>query len=165
MKLFLAAFVMMATLSLTGCGKDDEDTNYEASKSYAIRYQGRVLEPGEKVVYNVTFTDRTNDEAVVDFFFENITQQSLQTRFKVEFVEGPESMKELPVCYGDQCRDVKCPYTSEIFTLEPGVDPIALQIHCTLSNHAEGSKGTYKITVGNTGSMNDPQVFFLQFVL
>lgn len=166
MKFLMAAFVMMATVSLTGCNKDDEKTGetYPASTSYAIHYQGRVLEPGQTVVYNVTEADRTADEAMVDFFIENKTQESLQTRFKVEFVEGPDSMNELPVCYG-QCKPVTCPYQSEVFTLEPGVDTRALQIHCYPSLHQAGAKGTYKITVGKTGSMDDPQVFFLQFVL
>ena len=165
MKLFLAAFVMMATATLVGCSKDEEKQNdYPASTSYAIHYMDRVLEPGQMVVYNITDADRTNDEAMVDFFVENLTQESLQTRFKVEFVEGPDSMKELPVCY-DQCKPVTCPYQSEVFTLAPGIDSKAIQIHCYPGMHQAGVKGTYKLTVGKTGSMEDPQVFFLQFVL
>ena len=163
-KLFLAAFVMMATVSLTGCSKDDEETTYPASTSYAIHYDGQVLKPGQTVKHVVTTAEREADEAMVDFFIENITQETLQTRFKVEFVESPESMNELPVCY-EQCKPVNCPYQSEIFSVAPGVDTKALQLHCYPSLHEAGSKGTYKITVGKTGSMDDPQVFFLQFVL
>lgn len=164
MKLFLAAFVMVATVSLTSCGKDEEETAYEASTSYAIHYDGEVLKPGQTVKYTITDEDRATDEATVDFYIENLTQESLQTRFKVELVDGPDSMKELPVCYG-QCKPVTCPYTSDVFSLAPGLDTRALEIHCYPSMHQAGSKGTYKITVGKTGSMDDPQVFFLQFNL
>ena len=164
-KLLLAAFVMMATVSLTSCGKDDEkETTNPATTTYAIHFEGQVLTPGQTVKHTVTAAEKEADEAMVDFFIENITQEALQTRFKVEFVEGPDSMRELPVCYGE-CKPVTCPYQSEIFSLAPGVDTRALQIHCYPSFHEAGSKGTYKITVGKTGSMDDPQVFFLQFIL
>jgi hypothetical protein len=166
MKFLLAAFVMMATVSLTGCNKDDENSGetYPASTSYAVHYQGQALAPGQKVVYNITDADKETDEATVDFYIKNLTQESLQTRFKVELEDGPESMKDLPVCYG-QCKPVTCPYTWNVFTLVPGLDQQALEIHCYPSMHDAGSQGTYKITVGKGGDMEDPQVFFLQFNL
>lgn len=165
MKLFFAAFVMVATVSFVSCSKDDDEKNdYPASTSYAIHYQDGVLTPGQTVVHTVTAEERANGEALEAFFFENKTANALQTRYKVELVEGPESMSDVPVCYGE-CRVVKCPFNSDVFSLAPGVDSKEFSIHCYPDMHQAGSKGTYKITVGKTGSMEDPQVFFLQFVL
>ena len=165
MKLFLTAFVMMATVSLVGCSKDDEkEDNYTNSSSYAVRYQGRALEPGQKIVHTVTDAEREVFEVIEAFHFENKTESALQTRYKVEFVEGAESMKEVPVCYGE-CRTVTCPFSSEVFSLAPGVDNQEFSIHCSPDFHDAGAKGTYKITVGKTGSMDDPQVFFVEFIL
>jgi len=166
MKLLMAAFVMMATVSFVSCNKDkdEESENYQASTSYAVHYQNSVLEPGQTVVHRVTDIERGAGEALEAFFLENKSDVALQTRYKVELVEGPATMKDVPVCYGE-CRVVTCPYQSEIFSLAPGVDNNEFSIHCYPDFHEAGVLGTYKITVGKTGSMDDPQVFFVKFVL
>lgn len=166
MKLFMVAFVMMATVSLVACSDDDENPSGQPteSTSYAIHYQDRVLEPGETICHTVTEMERIADEAVEDFFIENKTSSTLSTSFKVEFVEGPDSMRELGVCYG-VCIPVTCPYSWSVFQIEPGIDTNPLQLHCYPSDHATGVTGTYRITVGEGSELANPQVFFLQFVL
>lgn len=170
-KMMMAAVMTMAMVGFVACSKDDDkktdepqQQTYEASGSYAIHYMGRTLEPGQTVYHNVTEAEKEADEAVDDFHIENLRDLTLGTRFKVEFVSGPTSMNEVPVCYG-QCKSVICPYTSNEFDLASGLDPIALQVHCYPRDHEAGSKGTYRITVGIGESLEDPQVFFLQFAL
>ena len=167
-KYLMAAVLMMASVSLVACSKDDDNkTNeetFEASGSYVIHYMNRTLEPGQTVYHNVTEAERAADEAMDDFYIENLRDVSLGTRFKVELVSGPSSMNEVPVCYG-QCQPVVCPYTSDLFYLAHGVDSHALEIHCYPSFHEAGSVGTYRMTVGVGEALDDPQVFFLQFSL
>ena len=167
-KYLMVAVLMMASVSLVACSKDDDNkTNEEtfvASGSYVIHYMNRTLEPGQTVYHNVTDAEKEADEAMDDFYIENLRDVLLGTRFRVELVSGPASMKELPVCYG-QCKPVTCPYTSDEFYLARGVDSHPLEIHCYPREHEAGSVGTYRITVGVGEALDDPQVFFLQFSL
>lgn len=160
---------MTATVSLIGCSKDEENENnnnqttYEESNSFEIIYMNRELEAGETLNCNLTAEELEFDDAEVSLYVKNISSATAHRVYKVEFVEGPDSMKKVPVCYG-QCTERDLPYTSDAVNLAAGqTDATPIQIHLYPSNHGDAHTGTYKITVGEGQSLSDPQVCFLKF--
>ena len=166
-KFLMAATVLFAAMNLTACNKDDEKTEPtpnpgEASAKYEIMYLGRTLEPGQVIYCNLTDEQRANDDAEVDVYMKNITDATLNTHFRVELADGPETMNEVPVCYGE-CLIQQCPYTSEAIQLAPGIDTKPLQLHVYPSQHGRSGSGSYRITVGEGSSLANPQVFYVNF--
>ena len=165
-KYLAIAAMSVALTGLVACDPEPEpepepDT-YSVSSSYNVIYEGATLTPGQVIVHEVSMSEGVNDDAEVDLRVENKTNGTLSTVHCVELTEGPESMKQVPVCYG-ACRVVDCPYTSNPYSLEPGVDPTPLQIHLYPSFHGDTHTGTYKVTIAEAGTLANPMVFFVKF--
>lgn len=160
MKLFLAAFVMMATVSLVGCSKDEEKTTYEASTTFDIIHNNQTVAAGATVEYTLGAEEFDGE---VSLFVKNKSTNTVQRVFKVELVEGPATMANAPICYG-QCTEQHLPYTSEPAAIAAGAtDAQAIQIHLWPDMHVDAHTGTYKVTVGNGANLEDPQVCFVKF--
>lgn len=154
-------------LSLTACEKEPEptpanDVNYEESNTYAIYYQGSALTAGETITVSPTPEQRDNDDVEADIFMYNKTDNTLNTCFKVELVDGPATMGEAPICYG-VCQSKPLPYTHEAIALAPGMDPTPIQVHVYMGMHEGATTGTYRITVGEGSELANPQVCNIKF--
>ena len=159
----MAAAVMLASFSFVACGKDDEKENkYEESNSYAIYHEGHALAAGETITITPSEEQRQLMDVEADIYMYNKTENTLNTCFKVELAEGPESMKnEAPVCYG-VCQTQQLPYIHEPISLAPGLDSKPIQVHVYMDMH-ETHTGTYRITVGEGTSLANPQVCYIKF--
>lgn len=171
----MASLFMTAMIGFAGCSKEDDnkDNNhhndnpnpqeeYEESTSYAIYYGGEKVLAGQTVVYNLTDRHRDDDYVSVEFIPENLTGGVAMTVVRLDMIEGPNSMKNISFCT-DMCRDVTCPYTSDPYQLEPGMNSITpISYHCYPSQKGSGVSALYKLTVGLGENIEDPQVFFLR---
>ena len=165
MKLFLAAFVMMATVAFTACSEKDNDPkeSYEASTTFDILHNGQAVAAGATVEHTLTAEEIRNDDAEVSLYVKNKSNATVQRVFKVELSDGPSSMANAPICYG-QCTEHQLPYTSEAVAIAAGTtDSKPIQIHLYPSQHGDAHSGTYKVTVGKGANLEDPQVCFVKF--
>lgn len=162
----MAAALALASFGMVACGDDDEkdngNTTYEESASYAIYYEGQALKAGQTIVVSPTAAQIDLDDVEADLFMYNKTDNTLNTCFKVELVDGPASMNEAPVCYG-VCQSQQLPYTHEPISLAPGMDPKPIQVHVYMGLHEGAHTGTYRITVGEGTSLANPQVCNIKF--
>lgn len=168
MKLFLTAFVMMATVSLVACGDDDKPENsssdpeqYTESSTFALIYAEHAVAAGDTVVYT-----RTSQLAVVNFDIVNKTQQSHDAYFRVEKLEGPAYMNDMGFCT-DVCDNFSCPFTAPSpahpFTIPAGgTEYFDFQFQGTFDT---GTTALYKIVCGSGEALEDPQVFFLRIIM
>ena len=167
MKLFLAAFVMMATVTFTACGdkdNDPEEQSYQASATFDILYSGQAVAAGATVEYALTAEEVSFDDCEVSLYVKNKSNATVQRVFKVELSDGPSSMANAPICYG-QCTEHQLPYTSEAVAIAAGTtDSKPIQIHLYPSQHGDAHSGTYKVTVGKGANLEDPQVCFVKFI-
>lgn len=164
-KFFMAA-LMVATVGFIACSKDDDkktdnSETYTESASYAIYYQGAALTAGQTINCTPTAAQIELQDAEVDIYMFNKTESTLNTCFKVELTEGPDTMKQMPVCYG-VCETHQSPYTHEAIALAPGMDSKPIQVHVYMDMHNTNT-GTYKITVGEGENLANPQVCFVKF--
>lgn len=168
--------VMAMGVALTGqvsCGDDPEpepDNNNNGSPvvvdptvqsgSYKFHYLDRDLQPGQTVYYYPTQEEADNEWADVDFYIENLTGSNLETVMKVERIGGPEAFDALTICFDEICKNGTCPWTSDAFTVEPGVND-NLTIKVEYNPRSATEPGVYQITIGKGASLADPQVMFL----
>ena len=166
-KYFMAAVLMMATVSLTGCKKDDEkktDGPSETTEStlYAFQFNGETVAAGATVQFHPSFQQITNDMAQVDFFMVNKTEQDQESVLKIELVSGPAALShEVEICYSGACRQFALPWTSEALTLVPGVNT-ALKMTLDYMPSVVTEKTVYCITLGKGTAMENPQVMYLE---
>lgn len=160
----MAALMLGTFAGFVACGDDDEKENkYEESTSYAIYYDGRALAAGQTITVSPNAAQIELDDVEADIFMYNKTDNTLNTCFKVELVEGPASMKdEAPVCYG-VCQTQHLPYLHEPISLAPGMDSRPVQIHVYMGLHEGAHTGTYRVTVGEGESLANPQVCNIKF--
>lgn len=152
--------ISLATFSMVAC-KDDpvEPTPDETteSTSYAFQYQDTTPAAGATVDFTPNMQQSELDWAGVDFYMVNKTSENLETVMKVERVSGPASFDNLSICYGESCKTGTCPYTSNVMTLEPGVNT-NLRITIDYAPSAVTEETIYRITIGKGTSLQDPQV-------
>lgn len=164
-KFLMAGIMMSAMVGFISCSKDEEkeETTIEESTSYAIYYEGQALTAGQTIVVSPTADLSENPDVAADLFMYNKTSNTLNTCFKVELVEGPESMgADVPVCYG-VCRMHNLPYTHESIALAPGLDQNAIQVHVYTDMREGINNATYRITVGEGNQLANPQVCNVKF--
>lgn len=155
-------------LSLTACEPEPDptpapDVNYQESTAYAIYYDGQALTAGQTITVSPTAEQIANDDLEADLYMFNKTENTLNTCFKVELVEGPESMsKDVPVCYG-VCQARNLPYTHEPITMGPGMNNSPIQLHVYMTMHEGTTTGSYRITVGEGTELANPQVCIVKF--
>ncbi len=156
---YLAVMAMSFTLmGLVACGEKEETTT---PASYAFQYEGRTLEPGQTVYFYPRETEVTNDWATVHLLLENNSAVDQPTVLKVERVDGPAAFDALSICYGETCKTGVCPWTSDPFTLVPGVnEDMEVKIDYKPSD-AAAANGVYKITIGQGVEMKYPQYMLL----
>lgn len=162
---YLASLAMCVALAgLTACEPepDPEPTpdTYTESGSYAILYNGEAIAAGETLTYNPSIGETTNDLAVIHLLFENKTESPLSTVMKVEKIEGPAAMDDLMVCFGEECNSPTAPWTSNPFTLEPGVNS-DFPVTFDYAPSKVTSKTTYRMTIGKGSALEDPQVILI----
>ena len=162
--------ISIVGLSLTACEPEPEPeptpepVTYEESTAYAIYYEGQALTAGQTITITPTEAQIGLDDVEADLNMYNKTDNTLNTCFKVELVEGPESMgKDVPVCYG-VCQMQQLPYTHAPISLAPGLDSRPVQLHVYMSMHEGINTGTYRITVGEGTELANPQVCNVKFV-
>ncbi len=160
-KLLTAAAMLFAVAGFAACGEDEpETTTYTESNSYAIIYEGESIAAGQTITYHPTDRQIDLDLAAIDLLMENKTDANLETCIKIEKLEGPEEMNNLMICYGETCKSPTAPWTSDAFTLTPGVND-NMQVKFDYSPSAVTSKTVYRFTVAKSGSMGDPQVILI----
>ena len=101
--------------------------------------------------------------AVVNFNLVNKTQESQEAYFMIEFVEGDDVMKNYTFCT-DLCYDTEggrntfsTPNPFELEALASG------EFHFQFMNGAPaGSTALYRLTVGSSDELLDPQVIFVR---
>ena len=165
-KLFLAAFVMMATMGFVACGDEDktepstpDPVQYTESSSLTIKYEGNAVAAGDTAIYT-----HTTGMPMMFFDVVNKTQVSRDVYFKVEMLEGPASMGSMGLCT-DVCNNFTCPFIApnpnRPFTIPAGgSNSFDLQFM-----GEEGSTAVYKMTGGIGQDLQDPQVIFLKVIL
>ena len=163
---YLAALAMSIALTgLTACDPEPTpdptpDPTTESSL-YAFQYDGQIVAAGGTIYYTPTLQQVNNDQAMVDFFMVNKTEENLPTVMKVEVVSGPEALNDLEICYDGLCRNYTCPWTSGELILVPGVNT---DLKMTLDYHPSDINGitsVYRITIGKGANMEQPQVMYL----
>ena len=159
-KLLTAAAMLIAVTGFVACNDEKENTTYTDSKSYAIIYEGENVAAGQTVTFHPTARQIEQDFASIDLLMENKTESNLQTCLKIEKTEGPAEMDNMMVCYGETCKSPTAPWTSDPFTLVPGINEDML-IRFDYTPSSVTSKTTYRFTVAKSGSMADPQVIYL----
>ena len=151
----LALVAMTITLAtLTACGEKTEQD------LYAFHFDGAVVSADATVMFTPTSDQVRNDWAEVEFLMENKTDANLETVMKVERVSGSEALDELTICFGESCKTGTCPWTSDAFTLVPGVnDNMKVLLEYKPSNITGTS--VYRITIGKGTKMESPRVMLL----
>lgn len=163
-KFLMAAIAVMAFAGLSGCNKDDDKSDnpgprdYTESSTFSIMYDGNAVAAGDTVTYNYTV-----GMAVVNFNLVNKTQKLQEAYFMVEFVEGDDVMKNYTFCT-DLCYDTEggrntfsTPNPFELEALASG------EFHFQFMNGAPaGSTALYRLTVGSSDELLDPQVIFVR---
>ena len=175
-RFLLAALVMGATVSLVACDKETKDDptpeveiittdwqseTHEASNSYALHFNNVPVNAGEVVDYEVSESDRSLDVAMPTLVIENLTKENLMTSQKVELVEGPVTMQEVEICGGGNC-----PWDGKDYEIVPGLNPdksIYVKVHP--SKCPDNTTAVYRITVGQTSELANPQVIFVRIKL
>ena len=160
--LVMAAFLMMATVSLVSCGKEEENNDDPITQStvFAFHYNGNTLEAGATVDLHPTMTETQNDFARATLVVENMTDAEVQACIKVECVEG-SGAHEIELCYDNNCRNVQVGKVSAPFTIYPG-QPQANEIIYDYTPSTLNSTLVYKLTIGEGSKMKNPQVVFLK---
>ena len=162
---YLAAMAMSVALTgMVACTDPDPEPEPMPdpgvqSTVYAFQYQGRILEAGDTIVFFPTEQQISAGDAVVHFRMVNNTQEDLSTVMEVKKVAGPREYNTLSICFED-CRDYQLPWTSNPFTLVPGVNS-DVAIHYDPSQITGTNTMLYRITIGKGTAMEDPQVMFL----
>lgn len=159
-KYLAAVAISIATLGLTSCDKEPEPEPNTESTSFAILYNGNAVAAGSTLDFHPSADEIANDWAQVDLRLENKTSENIQAVLKVEMVEGPDAMNRIAICYGETCKNPLCPWTSDSFTLTPGVNQ-NLPIHYDYSPSMVTEKTTYRFTVAKASNLDDPQVIFI----
>lgn len=163
----LAVAVMAVVMTgLTSCGEKTEvpgePSVSETTQSalYAFQYNGETVAAGATVYYTPTPQQVSNDQAMVDFYMVNRTDENLETVMKVERVSGPEELDNLEICYDGMCRNFQCPWNSDPMTLVPGVNE-DLKMTIDYLPSVIDRKSVYRITIGKGTAMEEPQVMYL----
>lgn len=162
---YLALTAMcVAMTGMAACEPDPDpdptpDT-YTESATYGIIYEGSNVAAGEILAIHPSASEITLDFASIELLPENKTGNNLETKLKVELLEGPDAMKDIMICYGETCKNPTCPWTSDAFTLAPGVNNDML-IKFDYSPSKVTSKTTYRMTIGKGESLEDPQVILI----
>lgn len=162
-RIMLAAAIGMAMLAFAACkDKPEENDTITESSTYAILYNGEAIAAGATIDYHPSLTETENDFAAIDILFENKTAENQATAIKVEKVEGPAGMDNLMICYGATCNEFPIPWTSDVTTMAPGVDHTN-EFKVEYAPSQVTSKTTFRLTIGKTAALTDPQVVFLHF--
>ena len=161
---YLATMAMCVALTgLVACDPDDPEPTpdtYTESATYGIIYNESHVAAGEILTIHPTLSELSNDFATIELLPENKTANNLETRMKVELLEGPDVMKDIMICYGETCKNPTCPWTSDPFTLVPGVNNDML-IKFDYSPSKVTEKTTYRLTLGKGTSLDDPQTILI----
>ncbi len=155
----------IVALSLTACDPTPETPDPEpdptiASSLYAFQYNNQTMAAGDTIHFHPDRNQISNDMAQVNFYMVNKTEQELPTVMKVDLVSGPNELKTLEICYSGSCRTYSCPWTSENFTLVPGVNTDLLMTIDYAPSVING-ESIYRITIGKGTAMEESQVMFL----
>lgn len=136
---------------------EPEPEQYTESSTLTIKYEGNAVAAGDTAVYN------NNNSVIPMMVFEvvNKTHTGFDAYFKVEMLEGPESMGSMGFCT-DVCNNFICPFVAprpnRPFTIPAnGSNTFDLQFM-----GGEGSRALYKMTAGKGEDLQDPQIIFLR---
>ena len=159
-RIMLAAMLGLSMLAFTACKEKEEDTPDQPSTSYSFIYDGQAVEYGASISHAATFEEVNMDFAHVHLLFENKTSDNLETCLKIELVEGPAEMNDIMICFGEECKNGTCTWTSSPFTLKPGVNSDML-VDFEYFPSRVTSKTTYRFTLGKGTALADPQVMLV----
>lgn len=161
-KYMAVAAMSIALVGLTACtDKPEENSENVESTSYAFHFNGETVSAGATVSYSPTLQQMTLDWGSLDFLMENKTDANLETCMKVERTEGPAAFDNLSICYGETCKTGTCPWTSDVFTLVPGVNE-NMKVIIDFIPSAATEDAVYRITIGKGTSLQDPQVMYVR---
>lgn len=151
------ALIVMSTamIGFASCEKNTDDT-----PAYAIHYNGAAMAADATIDIQPNLIETQNDFASIDLLLENKTSDNLSTCIKVEMLEGPDAMKDLMICYGTTCKNPTCPWTSDAFTLTPGVNE-NMAIKFDYAPSKVTTKTVYRMTVGKAGSLDNSQTLLI----
>ncbi len=154
LKLLMAAVVMIATVSLAACSKDDDKKNSDNPtpvdhNDFAIRQGGGIVNSGDTVL---------NDSYKVAFFVFNQSSEAQTFSARVEKVSGPDAMNNISYCV-NLCYDpLPCERIKPSFTVEANGSQ-ELDFEYMGDEHA---KALYRLTVGKGSAMENPEVVYFQ---
>lgn len=155
-RIMLAAAMGVAMLGFTACKEKESNPDI-----YSFIYEGQAASDGQNIVYTATSDEVRNDWAIVEFLLENKTDANQQACLKVERIEGPEAMNDINICFGETCKTGKCPWTSEPFTLVPGINN-DMNISFDYMPSQVTGKTVYRLTVGTGTSLSEPKTLLLE---
>lgn len=141
-------------MGLVSCGDKDEPA------IYGFQYDGKAVAADATVYFTPTTTQVRDDWAVAEFMMENLTDANLETVMKVEVVSGPTELNALTICFGETCRIGTCPWTSDPFTLVPGVNT-EVPVHLEYAPSVINGTSVYRITIGKGAALENPQVMYI----
>ena len=162
---YLAAMAMCVALTgLVACDPEPdpqpEPDTYTESTTYGIIYNEEYVAAGQTLVIHPTAEELNNDFSTIELLLDNKTSDDITTTMKVEKTEGPDAMNDIMICYGETCKNGSCPWSSDPFILEPGIN-YNMMIKFDYSPSLVTSKTTYRMTIGKGASFEDPQVIFI----
>ncbi|MBR1766187.1 MAG: hypothetical protein IJ745_03990 [Bacteroidales bacterium] len=169
-RFFALAAVGTALMGMVSCGKDEEKTSEEdivitESATYAVYFNNNVIAAGDTVVCQPTLSDMRNGLARFDFLFFNKTETPVSSMVKLEMADGPSSMNHVLVCGGanNQCMEQDCPWTSEAYPIEPGLDtqhPLSVEF-----TPGTGEQAVYRLRVMEQGKTDNAQIIYFNVIL
>lgn len=153
---YLALVAMgFALTGLVACNDKEK-----AEDLYAFQYDGKTVDADATVYFTPTTAQVRDNWAVVDFLMENTSDANLETCMKVERVSGPAALDALTICFGETCKIGTCPWTSEAFTLVPGVNT-DIPVHLEYEPGIIDGPSVYRITIGKGSALESPRAMYL----
>ena len=163
---YLATAAMCISLTgLVGCEPEQVEPSNTPdptveSALFAFQYDGQVMKAGDTIQYHPSMNQTAIDQASVDFFLINKTEEELSSVMKVELMAGATALNSLQICYADNCRVYTCPWTSDPITLVPGVNT-DMKITIDYRPTDITTQSIYRVTIGKGTAMEEPQVMYL----
>lgn len=130
-----------------------------SAQKYALHFNatdGPVVAAGDTAVYTTADIDITIGRAFINFYIENITDDTLTTDNSWEVTEGPADL-ETDICAGGNCPQ------QGMYDLVPGDNPdMPFTIEPILKPEYGGQYIIYRITIGEGRNLENSVTVYLR---
>lgn len=156
---YLAAMAMgVALMGMVAC--TDPEVVEENLDIYAFQFNDQTVADGATVYFTPSISQVGNDWAQVYFYMENKSDANVETVMKVERMSGSAELDNLSICFGETCKAGTCPWTSDAFTLVPGLNR-DLPVIIDYSPSVISGTSVYRITIGQGAELKNSRVMLL----